>query len=74
MSDPAIVDDADKEDWVFEGVVNAAVSEGSGRREKLRELRTDCRGVRTEVPACLIDVVRMPKCSFKVKQQLWERD
>lgn len=54
--------------------MSTAEADGSGLRGKVFELKTECRAVHTEVPAGLVDVVRMAKCSITLEMQLRESD
>lgn len=51
------VEEADGEKWYLDKVMIAAKVNGSGLREKFRELKTVCQPVHTEAPAGWVDLV-----------------
>lgn len=64
VSDVVIAEEADKEDWDFDGAMTAAEGNGSGLRGKLHKFHTEFRAVYTNVPAGLVDAEQM--CSFSI--------
>lgn len=74
LSDAVVVEETDEEDWNLDGVMTGPESNGSGLRGKFRELQTEFRAVYTEVPAGLVDVVRMTKRSITLEEHQRECD
>lgn len=64
MSGIVVVKEADEENWDLDGVLTAAGTDGNCLCGKFCELQTQCRPVHSEVPADLVVMLRMAKCSI----------
>lgn len=74
VSDAIIVEEDDGENGDFDGAVNAAEANGSGLRANFCEMQTECRAVRTDVSAGLVDVMQIAKRSITIEGQIRESD
>lgn len=64
------IDEADKDNWDLDELMNATEADVTGLYTKFRELWTECRVVHFEMLASLADVVKMDKCSIKLEEHV----
>lgn len=74
MFDAVVVEEVDRGDRNFEGVMTVVEADRGDLLRNFCELQTKCRTAHTKVSAGLIHVVQMNKLGIKFEEQLMEND